>query len=206
MRPDPREPSKQLNAKSLPATKRRAASGVRLSANAEPAASNIKATIANRVGQYRIGCMIRLPVPASLVGPAGELVQISIKHPIMHQEPGWKRALERHHSDLIVVCSDRNTFGKFAAPVTKHICDSTPHGKLRLGDLAQPLQPEPNSRPKTPPRGPAVAGFFLSPEHGTARVRYLAALVPSFAPRVRVLPPRPRSPVRSRPRRGEKWP
>jgi hypothetical protein len=32
MRPAPREPSKQFNAKSLPVTKRRAASGVRLSA------------------------------------------------------------------------------------------------------------------------------------------------------------------------------
>src|SRR5207302_928602 len=42
MRPAPREPSKQLNAKSLPATKRRAASGVRLSAHAELAASKIK--------------------------------------------------------------------------------------------------------------------------------------------------------------------
>src|SRR5215831_3775762 len=49
MRPAPREPSKQLNAKSLPATKRRAASGLRLSAQAEPAASKIKTTIANRV-------------------------------------------------------------------------------------------------------------------------------------------------------------
>src|SRR4029453_4822000 len=49
MRPAPREPSKQLNAKSLPVTKRRAASGVRLSAQAEPAASKIKTTIANRV-------------------------------------------------------------------------------------------------------------------------------------------------------------
>src|SRR5437016_3423456 len=49
MRPAPREPSKQLNAKSLPLTKRRAASGVRLSAHAEPAASKIKTTIANRV-------------------------------------------------------------------------------------------------------------------------------------------------------------
>src|SRR6266480_2031756 len=49
MRPAPREPSKQLNAKSLPATKRRAASGVMLSAHAEPAASKIKTTIANRV-------------------------------------------------------------------------------------------------------------------------------------------------------------
>src|SRR5215471_9818968 len=49
MRPDPREPSKQLNAKSLPATKRRAASGVRLSAQTGPAASNVKTTIANRV-------------------------------------------------------------------------------------------------------------------------------------------------------------
>src|SRR5207302_8996378 len=45
----PREPSKQLNAKSLPATKRRAASGLRLSAHAEPSASTIKNTIANRV-------------------------------------------------------------------------------------------------------------------------------------------------------------
>src|SRR5262245_22049993 len=49
MRPAPREPSKQLNAKSLPATKRRAASGVRLSAHAELAASKIKTTIVNRV-------------------------------------------------------------------------------------------------------------------------------------------------------------
>src|SRR5438552_7141365 len=49
MRPAPREPSKQLNAKSLPATKRRAASGVRLSAHAELAASKIKTTIPNRV-------------------------------------------------------------------------------------------------------------------------------------------------------------
>src|SRR5215468_3436032 len=49
MRPAPREPSKQLNAKSLPATKRRAASGLRLSAQAEPAASKTKTTIANRV-------------------------------------------------------------------------------------------------------------------------------------------------------------
>src|SRR2546427_7603741 len=49
MRPAPREPSKQLNAKGLPVTKRRAASGVRLSAQAEPAASKIKTTIANRV-------------------------------------------------------------------------------------------------------------------------------------------------------------
>src|SRR5262249_8951683 len=49
MRPAPREPSKQLNAKSLPATKCCAASGVRVSAQAEPAASKIKTTIANRV-------------------------------------------------------------------------------------------------------------------------------------------------------------
>src|SRR5215471_976904 len=47
MRPAPREPSKQLNAKSLPATKCRAASGVRLSAQAEPAASKIKTTISD---------------------------------------------------------------------------------------------------------------------------------------------------------------
>jgi hypothetical protein len=41
--------SKQLNAKSLPVTKRRAASGVRLSARAEPAVNEIKTTIASRV-------------------------------------------------------------------------------------------------------------------------------------------------------------
>jgi hypothetical protein len=49
MLPAPREPSKQSNAKSLPVTKRRAASGVRLSAHAELAASKIKTTIPNRV-------------------------------------------------------------------------------------------------------------------------------------------------------------
>src|SRR6516162_10853404 len=88
MRPAPREPSRQLNAKSLPATNRRAASGLSTSARAEPAASNIKTTTANRVNiqrrgatgswssQYRLECMIRLPCSRSLVGPAGELVHM----------------------------------------------------------------------------------------------------------------------------------
>src|SRR5262245_33772180 len=48
MRPAPREPSKQLNAKSLPATKRRAASGLRVSAHAKLAASRVATTTANR--------------------------------------------------------------------------------------------------------------------------------------------------------------
>jgi len=48
MRPAPREPSKQLNAKSLRVTNRRAASGLRLSAHAEPAASKVTTIIANR--------------------------------------------------------------------------------------------------------------------------------------------------------------
>src|SRR6516225_2818036 len=48
MRPAPREPSKQLKAKSLPATKRRAASGLRVSAHAKLAASKVATTTANR--------------------------------------------------------------------------------------------------------------------------------------------------------------
>src|SRR5713101_8049105 len=48
MRPAPREPSKQLNANSLPVTKRRAASAFMLWASAGPAASTVTMTIANR--------------------------------------------------------------------------------------------------------------------------------------------------------------
>src|SRR5215831_19243840 len=56
MRPAPREPSKQLNAKSLPATKRRAASGLRGSAHAKLAASKVATTTANRA-------IIPIPLP-----------------------------------------------------------------------------------------------------------------------------------------------
>src|SRR6266852_8703836 len=48
MRPAPREPSKQLNANSLPATNRRAVSGLMGSAHAAPAASQLINTITNR--------------------------------------------------------------------------------------------------------------------------------------------------------------
>src|SRR5262249_55217184 len=47
MRPAPREPSKQLKANSLPATNRRAASGLIGSAQAAPAASQLINTITN---------------------------------------------------------------------------------------------------------------------------------------------------------------
>src|SRR5215813_6334771 len=78
MRPAPREPSKQLNAKSLPATKCRAASGVRLSAQAEPAASKIKTTIANRV-------TIPKPLPSrsahsDLLLVSGRWVALALSH------------------------------------------------------------------------------------------------------------------------------
>jgi hypothetical protein len=52
MRPAPREPSKQLNAKSLPFTNRRAASGLRTSARAETAASKLTTTITTRAIIY----------------------------------------------------------------------------------------------------------------------------------------------------------
>src|SRR5260221_7699003 len=78
MWPAPREPSKQLNAKSLPATKRRVESGVRLSAQAEPAASKIKTTIANRV-------TIATPLPvtfsdSNLLFVSGRWVALALGH------------------------------------------------------------------------------------------------------------------------------
>src|SRR5215470_17117776 len=59
MRPAPREPSKQLKAKSLPATKRRATSGLIGSACAAPVTSRVKATIAKRA---------IIPIPPSQYG------------------------------------------------------------------------------------------------------------------------------------------
>src|SRR6266446_10110049 len=78
MRAAPREPSKLLNAKSLPATKRRVESGVRLSAQAEPAASKIKTTIANRV-------TIATPLPvtfsdSNLLFVSGRWVALALSH------------------------------------------------------------------------------------------------------------------------------
>jgi hypothetical protein len=56
MRPAPREPSKQLKANSFPATNRRAASALMVSAEAEPAATKTAARIANRA-------IIPIPLP-----------------------------------------------------------------------------------------------------------------------------------------------
>src|SRR4029450_8924912 len=96
MRPAPREPSKQLNTKSLPATKRRAASGLGLSAQAEPAANKTKTTIANRVtmptplqlGPLQVGRLIKTTrFGMHVVHRAHDKIPSSVRPPFSGSQP-----------------------------------------------------------------------------------------------------------------------
>src|SRR5215470_19244108 len=87
MRPAPREPSKQLNAKSLPATNRRAASGLRTSARAETAASKLTTTIATHA---IITCSpLPLPPPQRPQPPVNHTNQARLCRMLVNKSSTW---------------------------------------------------------------------------------------------------------------------